>query len=225
MADEALPADELLSQLEPAGEGEAPTGRRHRSTKLDALREKREKRLVQLSKGRKRVVDCEAKLGTAVNKAARQEEVEKARAKLKEEEMRVAALDEQIEIEEQKQEEKEELERVAAAQKEMEADAERAMSDQGSVALVQLYYEMQREMDGSTNKNDTVWQVIYELYEARVGEGKLPASDSRASWQALKRRFEKEHRVYVLLCQYRAKRATTGTPVEEADAAVQHLVR
>ena len=74
------------------------------------------------------------------------------------------------------------VDKKEAEQKKMDknADAMRAMSDMGCRALCKIRLQHQTQMDNTSDKNDSVWATITELFDQQVDSGELSPSDRRS---------------------------------------------
>ena len=64
--------------------------------------------------------------------------------------------------------------------KDENADATRAMSDMGCRALCKIRLQHQTQMDNTSDKNDSVWATIVELFDQQVDSGEPSPSDRRS---------------------------------------------
>ena len=71
-------------------------------------------------------------------------------------------------------------------------ESNRAISDAGAVALVELVIVTYAgQFDDTSNTNDKVWEHVYKAFEELVRKGDLPPSDLR-SMAALRKRYSLE---------------------------------
>lgn len=110
------------------------------------------------------------------------------------------------------------VDKKEAEQKKMDknADAMRAMSDMGCRALCKIRLQHQTQMDNTSDKNDSVWATITELFDQQVDSGELSPSDRR-SHASLRAKFSEHQSKFRFHCSEIQRYQQSGASAEDQE--------
>jgi hypothetical protein len=97
-----------------------------------------------------------------------------------------------------------------------EKDEVKSMSREAQRQLCYLRLRRQSELDGRSDKNESVWDVIAAEYKAKIEEGTLTASDD-VTLGTLKTKYHKLEKSFAAYAQEYARKAQSGAPREDLD--------